>query len=381
MKSLKEDNIIKAYFKNRIQTPKGNKNYKIKEIINEKKAKSTKKFNMKDKNQILYSNQNNINAINIINNNYNNIYLDSKGIKQNKYINTDDKNYGIIISGNSKEKSLKKKKALKLIFNKSNKETFNANKYQFIINRLKNEIEFYKNKDNVGSNQIITNSPKSFRKKGFNKNLFLLTNQYNTIKTYDKKSIKENNMKNHNNNYNEAFNNNYIFDNKLTTDFSYKNNLNINNYNESNGVPKSSSNKFISIESNMTLKHMNKRSNINYLQNISSPGINKNNNYISNDNIIDDDNSNGKSSFADLYNNKFYLNKGFPSPLSLKKNIKNMNDNIYKYIGEKNNGNDLNESNYKDKFENLKNRMNKLVGNLFNIIEIQKNKLNKFNNK
>ena len=335
---------------------------------------------MKDKNQILYSNQNNINAINIINNNYNNIYLDSKGIKQNKYINTDDKNYGIIISGNNKEKSLKKKKALKLIFNKSNKETFSANKYQFIINRLKNEIEFYKNKDNVGSNQIITNSPKSFRKKGFNKNLFLLTNQYNTIKTYDKKSIKENNMKN-NNNYNETFNNNYIFDNKLTTDFSYKNNLKINNYNESNRVPKSSSNKFISIESNMTLKHMNKRSNINYLQNISSPGINKNNNYISNDNIIDDDNSNGKSSFADLYNNKFYLNKGFPSPLSLKKNIKNMNDNIYKYIGEKNNGNDLNESNYKDKFENLKNRMNKLVGNLFNIIEIQKNKLNKFNNK
>ena len=33
MKSIKEDNIIKAYFKNRIQTPKGNKNYKIKEII------------------------------------------------------------------------------------------------------------------------------------------------------------------------------------------------------------------------------------------------------------------------------------------------------------------------------------------------------------
>ena len=187
-------------------------------------------------------------------------------------------------------------------------------------------------------------------------------------------------MKN-NNNYNETFNNNYIFDNKLTTDFSYKNNLNINNYNESNGVPKSSSNKFISIESNMTLKHMNKRSNINYLQNISSPGINKNNNYISNDNIIDDDNSNGKSSFADLYNSKFYVNKGFSSPLSLKKNIKNMNDNIYKYIGEKNNGNDLNESNYKDKFENLKNRMNKLVGNLFNINEIQKNKLKKFNNK
>ena len=74
------------------------------------------------------------------------------------------------------------------------------------------------------------------------------------------------------------------------------------------------------------------------------------------------------------------MNKGFPSPLSLKKNIKNINDNIHMFIGEKNSGNDFNKSNYKDKFENLKNRMNKLVGNLFNIIEIQKNKLNEINN-
>ena len=377
MSSIKENNTIKEYFKNRVQTPKENKKYRANEI-NEKKAKSTKKFGVNNGNQILYSNQNNINSINIINNNYNNIYLDSKGIKQNKNIYTDDKNYGIIISGNNKDKNLKKKKGLKLIFNKSNKETFNTNKYQLIIERLKSEIEYYKNKDKIDSNRIITNSPKSFRKNGFNKNLFLLTNQYNTIKTYDNKSFKENNWKNHSNHYNGT--NNNIYENKLTTDFSYKNNLNIKNYLESNRVPKSNSNKFISIDSDRTLKNTNKRININYFQNISSPGINKNINYISNDNIIEDDNNKGKYSFANLYNNKFYMNKGFPSPLSLKKNIKNINDNIHMFIGEKNSGNDFNKSNYKDKFENLKNRMNKLVGNLFNIIEIQKNKLNEINN-
>ena len=110
MSSIKENNTIKEYFKNRVQTPKENKKYRANEI-NEKKAKSTKKFGVNNGNQILYSNQNNINSINIINNNYNNIYLDSKGIKQNKNIYTDDKNYGIIISGNNKDKNLKKKKA------------------------------------------------------------------------------------------------------------------------------------------------------------------------------------------------------------------------------------------------------------------------------
>ena len=81
-----------------------------------------------------------------------------------------------------------KSKALKLLFNKNTNDKFNENKYQYIINRLKYEIEYYKNKNKVKSNQIISNSPKSFRKKIFNKNLFLNSNKYNTIKTYDNKS-------------------------------------------------------------------------------------------------------------------------------------------------------------------------------------------------
>ena len=44
MKSLKNDYIIQDYYKNRIQTPKGNKNYKGIEILIDNKTKSTKKI-------------------------------------------------------------------------------------------------------------------------------------------------------------------------------------------------------------------------------------------------------------------------------------------------------------------------------------------------
>ena len=378
MNSIKKGNIIKDYYKNRIQTPKGYKNYKDIEIFSDNKTKSTKKSNPSNKNEILFSNQNNINSINIINNNYNNIIFDSNKIKPNKNIILNDKNFGILNSGNYKEKSLKKTKALKLIFNQSNREKFNENKYQFIIDRLKNEIEYYKSKNKTKSNPIIKNSPQTYRKKGFKKNLFLLSNKNNTIKQFDNISNTDTNRENQNNYYNEKYNNNFIHENKLRTDFSYKNNLNINNYRETNFGSKSLSNNFITIDSNRTLKHMNKRPKINFLQNTSSPGINNSDNYISKDIIFEDDNNNGKGSFANLYNQKLYLNGGISSPLSLKKNFKTKNNIVVKFFVEEK---DFNEANYKYKFENLKNRMNKLIGNLFDIIEIQKNKLDIINDK
>ena len=48
---------------------------------------------------------------------------------------------------------------------------------------------------------------------------------------------------------------------------------------------------------------------------------------------------------------------------------------------DKNSEENLIKGNYKDKFEILKNRMNRLIGNLFDIIDLQQNKLNEFNNK
>ena len=376
MNYIKDNNIIKAaYYKERIKTPRENKNNKEYDYF--KKGKSKKKLSLNNKDKILFTNQNNINAINIINNNYNNIYLDGNKIRQKNKIILNESNSGIMPSTINNEKSLKKTKALKLIFDKSNNEKLNENKYQFIIDRLKNEIEYYKNKNQNSSNKIITNSPKSFRKKGLNKNLFLMTNKYNTIKTYENKIYMETSRKNKSNHYYETYNNNNTIDKKLTSDFSYKNNLNI----YSNYVPKSYSNNILNVNSNNSLKSNNKRSKINYTQNISSSGINKSNNYITNDIINEDDNNvKQKSSFANSYNHKLYLNDGLSCPLSLKKNFKNIDNNIIKNI-EKDNEIYLKKFNYRDKFENLKTRMNTLIGNLFDIIDLQKNQINKINKK
>ena len=376
MNYIKDNNIIKAaYYKERIKTPRENKNNKEYDYF--KNGKSKKKLSLNNKDMILFTNQNNINAINIINNNYNNIYLDGNKIRQKNKIILNESNSGIMPSTINNEKSLKKTKALKLIFDKSNNEKLNENKYQFIIDRLKNEIEYYKNKNQNSSNKIITNSPKSFRKKGLNKNLFLMTNKYNTIKTYENKIYMETSRKNKSNHYYETYNNNNTIDKKLTSDFSYKNNLNI----YSNYVPKSYSNNILNVNSNNSLKSNNKRSKINYMQNISSSGINKSNNYITNDIINEDDNNvKQKSSFANSYNHKLYLNDGLSCPLSLKKNFKNIDNNIIKNI-EKDNEIYLKKFNYRDKFENLKTRMNTLIGNLFDIIDLQKNQINKINKK
>lgn len=354
-----------SFNKNRIQTPKENKIHIENNIISDKKAKSTKKFNVNKKNNPILFN-NNINSINIINNNYNNIYLDTNKPIQNKNMLLEDKNnLGLLTFGNTKEKSLKKNKALKLVFNHSNrdKEKFNENKYQYIIDRLKYEIDYYKNKDKVKSNQIGASTPHSYRKKGFKKNLFLASNKYNTIKTYDNNISTDNKRKNKNNLYNTYNNKN----NNLISDFSYKNNLklvtNINNNNINHS--KSNSNNLISIDSNRTFKYLNKRP-----KNISDEII-----YES------DINPSGKSSFGNLNNYKLYLNTKHTSPLSLKKNVKNIN-NVFKVMNcDQNSEEYLNKGNYKDKFEILKNRMNRLIENLFDIIDFQQNKLNEFNNK
>ena len=351
-----------SFNKNRIQTPTENKFPIENNIISDKKAKSTKKFNANKKHKPILFN-NNINSINIINNNYNNIYLDTNKPTSNKNIVLQDKNnLGLLTFGNVKEKSLKKNKALKLIFNQSNreKEKFNENKYQYIIDRLKYEIDYYKNKDKVKSNQIGANTPHSYRKKGFKKNLFLASNKYNTIKTYDNNAGSDNKRKNQNLLY-DTFNNN----NKLTSDFSYKNNLklttNINNNNINHS--KSNSNNLISIEANRTFKYLNKRP-----KNISDEVI-----YES------DINPSGKSSFGNLQNYKLRLNT--KSPLSLKKNVKDINNILKGMNYDKNSEENSTKGNYKDKFEILKNRMNRLIGNLFDIIDLQQNKLNEFNNK
>ena len=367
-----------SFNRNRIiQTPRENKFPD--EIINDKKAKSLKKFNISKKNNPILFN-NNINSINIINNNYNNIYLDTNKPIPNKDILLEDKsNLGLLTFGNVKEKSIKKSKALKLIFNHSirDKEKFNENKYQYIIDRLKYEIDYYKNKSKVKSYPLGTNSPHSYRKKGINKNLFLASNKYNTIKTYDNNASADTKRKNKNSLYD-------TFNNKLITDFSYKNNLRINtNINSDiNHVPKSNSNNLISINSNRIFKYANKRIKNEINQNPSLLGVNKSNNHISEEGVYETNmNTSGKSSFNNVHSYNIHVNSKICTPLSLKKNVKNIN-NIFKVMNKnKNYETDFNKDNYKDKFEILKNRMNRLIGNLFDIIDLQQHKLIEINNK
>ena len=367
-----------SFNRNRIiQTPRENKFPD--EIINDKKAKSLKKFNISKKNNPILFN-NNINSINIINNNYNNIYLDTNKPIPNKDILLEDKsNLGLLTFGNVKEKSIKKSKALKLIFNHSirDKEKFNENKYQYIIDRLKYEIDYYKNKSKVKSYPLRTNSPHSYRKKGINKNLFLASNKYNTIKTYDNNASADTKRKNKNSLYD-------TFNNKLITDFSYKNNLRINtNINSDiNHVPKSNSNNLISINSNRIFKYANKRIKNEINQNPSLLGVNKSNNHISEEGVYETNmNTSGKSSFNNVHSYNIHVNSKICTPLSLKKNVKNIN-NIFKVMNKnKNYETDFNKDNYKDKFELLKNRMNRLIGNLFDIIDLQQHKLIEITNK
>ena len=70
--------------------------------------------------------------------------------------------------------------------------------------------------------------------------------------------------------------------------------------------PKSNTNNFISLDTNTnrTFKYSTKRPKLNYYQNTSTNGINKSNNYISNDIIYEDDNNNFKKSYANLKNIK-----------------------------------------------------------------------------
>ena len=363
----------REYYKNRIETPKENNYINEINIFSEKKEKSIKKYNNKNKKELLLSNPNNINSINIINNNYNNIYLDS-----NK-----EKNYKILTFGNNtKDKPSTKSKTLKLVFNKNIGEKFDENKYKYIIEKLKNEINYYKTKKNSNNNRIIENSPLTKKKNDFknnnnNKNLFLINNKFNTIKTYNNKLNIDDKYKKNNKSYHhyDTYNNNYIIpvlyqnssNNKLITNYSLKNTLNINNNNIMNLEPKSNTNNFISLDTNTnrTFKYSTKRPKLNYYQNTSTNGINKSNNYISNDIIYEDDNNNFKKSYIHLKNIKL------SSPIGLKKKIGTINFELNNYDGEIDNK----DFNYKEKFELLKNRMNILIGNLFNIIDFQKQKL------
>ena len=434
----KENNSIKNYYIKTIKTQRENKNIYENVMHNSSfKGKINNQLNKIDKPTIL-NNQNNIKSINIINNNYNNIIINNKLTPNKKLLLNDKtfsinkKNYKILTLGN-KQKNLNKGTALKLVLDNQEQENDFDYKYKLIINeknnlinKLKDEVEYYKNRK-LTQSPIITNNNSADNELKNKKNMEIKNlrnkiqnifshhkkeikldnnnllnyniNDYHTIKTYAGKSNnsnKNNNNSSNNvgissNNYipqifqnnpsNANVNNNYKYNNKLMFNYSLKNDLKLKNNKLSLDL-----NNYNSIEANtnriykysvkspkltFTLSSINKSKGIcNDLIN------NSNNNYNA---ITYEDSLERKPSFQNLKKNTHFFNSLSSTPFSLKKESLNkiISDNNYfdSFINKECNINNTSSTdfNYKENFENLKKRMSDLIENLFKIIEIQNN--------
>ena len=387
--------------------------YKENKNININNIKTLHKKPNKNQKPFFINNQNHIESINIINNNinYKNIILQNlptpnkqytlsgkdssrnkKNIKLEKNILFDFNNNNFQTTVNKKQKSLNKNNTLKLMLNPVEQESYNLNdnemKYKIklyeknnIINKLKDELEYYKsyynnmNKNN-SKNIIITpshntiNITDDFRSNKINKLNYGLQIKNKIIKTEDLRnkiknifSLNKNEMKD----FKKGNINNLKL--KIETDSEITNNSRMNKESTVTIESKSENkNRNILIISNNTLKLNKKEENI----------TNGSNNifYRSNSNTIkrkiklglhlselnldnnNKDNYNSIEANRNHVNNFQNKNKLFHS---LNKNI------IFKGIHQNENKDTI--FNYVDKFENLKQRMNNLVTNLFDLLD------------
>ena len=390
------------------------------------KAKSN--INLKDENDnpILLKNQNNIKSINIINNNYNNIIINNKLTPNKKLILKDKtfsisrKNYKILTTGN-KQKNLKNK-VFKLTLNN---QEFNKDieaKYKLIleeknnlINNLKNEIELYKYKNNSHSPNITNNninSPISNNKANYNidnirnKIQAIFSKQNKEIKNdnnnliNNSKNIKEFNLINENNHTNSSEEINFYMpqiyqgkpmnsnsleqkksfklNNKLLFNYSLKNNLKL-----KNKLTLDLSNNYNSIENNTNRIYNYSLKSPKLL--FSSNSINKNlelneyNNFNYKLMTHEDKIDRRKPSLKNMKSNNYYYNNILSSPFSLKKEIINkntiVNHNLDSFFDKDNENEEEYRSssfNYKEKYDDLRNRMINLIENLFKLIECKK---------
>jgi hypothetical protein len=439
----------------------------------------------KNANPFFIHNKNHIESIDIINNNknYKNIILNNmltpnkklfikekissrnKNIKSERNVLFDNghgtKNFRTL--GQTKQKSLNKNSGLKLLLN--NQEQDNNNdlemKYKLIlfeknnlINKLKSEVEYYKNyyhNINMNMNIILPNNNNTIEANRANaislglndkknsdggenfrnriKNIFSIPkkeakldnnhilqhniNEYNTLKTFvNSDNINYNNVETTKdlvpqikaNNFNTIENNNTNINkynnHLLLSNDSLKNDLIINKNNTENSDTKTLNNIFYRSNSN-TIPHKGRKLKLGFQQselalemNNNYNSIEANRNYMKNkkhiiyslnylsskngsDNEFDnnkrtiDDNSINK---IDKSNNNNYYNNISSSPSSQYRDIRNKNiiDNNSKNSIVKNET--FEKFNYRDNFENLKKRMNNLVNNLFDLIEIKNKK-------
>ena len=140
------------------------------------------------------------------------------------------------------------------------------------------------------------------------------------------------------------------------------------------------SNNYNSIENNTNRIYKYQVKSPKFLITSNSIHSNDNNNLIFNNNAITYDNKlDRKPSFQNIKKNKYNFNNILSAPFSLKKEIINKkivaNKNLDSFLDKDNNNNSNNISyagfNYKEKYDNLKNRMTNLIENLFKLIENQ----------
>ena len=446
------------------------------------------------------NNKNHINSINIIKNNanYKNIILNNmitpnkKIVLNSKTTSMDTKNIkieGNIIFNNdqnekrfrtlsqNKQKSLNKNSCLKLLLNDQEQNGININvndiegKYKLIlyeknnlINKLKNEVEYYKNQYNninMNMNIIMPNSNNTIETNSNNrlplglkaknnidrenirskiKNIFSLPkkenkinnnnllqyniNDHKTIKTFINKSINDSaNYSNENskvyvplikNNFNTISDHktiNYIENNLLLSNDNINNevrvnennnniNLNLNsimNISNSNNIHKREKKLklgFHRTDLNLNMNNNNKYDNIVVNRNNGNSNKNKKHiiyslNIINSNSGSDNDfdiNKNGNNKTIDVeenikrrrFLNKNIFNKLTSSPSTLHKNNKNkklidFNNSEEEEVIMKN-VNEKKEFNYRENFDKLKQRMNGLINNLFELIDVQNKK-------
>ena len=383
---------------------KENKNININNIknLNKKQNKNPK--------ALFINNDNHIESINIINNNinYKNIILQNLPTPNKKYIiNTrkdssrNKKNikiernvlfdYNSINNAQAKEnkrqKSLNKNSTLKLMLNQMEQDNYNLNLNDFtvryklklyeknnIINKLKDELEYYKN---YYHSMNPTNAKNTITP---NHNTINATDNFYSINRLThgleekNKIIKTENMRN-------KIKNIFTLRKNDIKDFRSDHNIKLNLEKiEAINYPKMHKDSALTLQNKSESKSINKLIMSNDMLKLNKKT--ENNSNIPN-NVFNRSNSNtikrkikiglhlSELNLDDNKYNSIEANRNHVLYIRNKKNyIHSLNKNLFmKGIYEKESENENNKFNYIEKFENLKKRMNNLVSNLFDLLE------------
>ena len=402
----------KTYSNNKKNKKLNQEYFKENKNINLNNIKSLTKKQNKNSKALFINNDNHIESINIINNNinYKNIILQNLPTPNKKYnINRKDSSrnkknikiernvlfdYNSINNAQEKEpkrqKSLNKNSTLKLMLNPMEQDNYNLNlndvtvRYKLklyeknnIINKLKDELEYYKNYYHSmnPSNTKNTITP-SHNTINANDNFYSINRLTNGLEEKNK-IIKTENMRN-------KIKNIFTLRKNDIKDFRNEHNIKLNLEKiETINYPKMLKDSALTLQNKSENKNVNKLVLSNDMFKLNKKT--ENNSNIPN-NVFNRSNSNTIKrkikiglhlSELNLDDNKYSsieANRNHVIFIRNKKNyIHSLNKNlIMKNIYERENENENPKFNYIEKFEDLKKRMNNLVTNLFDLLEKNK---------